>query len=163
MPANPQAVCINWFFRNLLLIFYRMDGFSALPECPCSHRDVWRKTRYLWVKTRTDLTTKVECYRMNRASSSRYYPYGKVSGEKQLVSASCAHYAPDHVAAPRYNLEDNSFPSPITTTPSPVLSFFLFSMRRAHTHTDTHRHTDTHTHTHTHTCLLYTSDAADES
>ena len=84
VSASPQAVCINWFFRNLLLIFYRMDGFSALPECPCSHRDVWRKTRYLWVKTRTDLTTKVECYRMNRASSSRYYPYGKVSGENSL-------------------------------------------------------------------------------
>ena len=31
------------------------------------------------------------------------------------------------------------------------------------THTHTHTESHTHTHTHTHTCLLYTSDAADES
>ena len=33
----------------------------------------------------------------------------------------------------------------------------------AYTHRHTQTHTDTQTHTHTHTCLLYTSDAADES
>ena len=101
VPANPQDSCCVWFESNLSLIFDRMAGFSTLPECPCSHRDVWRKTRYLWVKTRTDHAAKVECYRMNRASSSRYYPYGKVSGEKQLVLANCAHNAPDPVAAPK--------------------------------------------------------------
>ena len=37
------------------------------------------------------------------------------------------------------------------------------TLSRTHTRTHAHTHTYTHTHTHTHTCLLYTSDAADES
>ena len=98
VPASPQAVCLIWFLRNLPLVFYRMDGFSGLPKCPCSHRDVWRKTRYLWVKTRTDHTAKVVCYRMNRANSNRHYPYGKVSVEKQFVSAVYSTYP---LAAPK--------------------------------------------------------------
>ena len=98
VPASPQAVCLIWFLRNLPLVFYRMDGFSGLPECPCSHRDVWRKTRYLWVKTRTDHTAKVVCYRMNRANSNRHYPYGKVSVERQFVSAVYSTYP---LAAPK--------------------------------------------------------------
>ena len=84
VPPNPKAVCVSWFFRNNPSIFDRLVGFAGLPECPCSHRDVWRKTRYLWVKHSYDQSTKVQCYRMNRAGSNRHYPYGKVSGAAKL-------------------------------------------------------------------------------
>ncbi|KAK7481053.1 hypothetical protein BaRGS_00027689, partial [Batillaria attramentaria] len=79
VPAHPDFVCIKWFFRNLIVqdLADRFEGFSLLPRCPCSGRDVWRKMRYMWTWSRTDTTRKITCYRLNRAQSRHVYPYGK--------------------------------------------------------------------------------------
>ncbi|KAK7092483.1 hypothetical protein V1264_008221 [Littorina saxatilis] len=77
VSRSPEATCITWFLRNLNYHSVRQLFFSKLPQCPCSHRDVWQKTRYLWVRARVDNIRKFECYRMNRASSNRFYPVGK--------------------------------------------------------------------------------------
>ncbi|KAK7092486.1 hypothetical protein V1264_008224 [Littorina saxatilis] len=108
VPASPLAVCLNWYYKNLYYYFVREKGFSELPECPCSHRDVWRKMRYFWVRSRTDLTMKTECYRMNRASSNRHYPFGKeccysLDDTDPLYYGQLINYLPDAGTALAYN------------------------------------------------------------
>ncbi|KAK7092485.1 hypothetical protein V1264_008223 [Littorina saxatilis] len=77
VSGTPEGTCTTWFTRNLQYSEIRKVFFSRLPECPCSHRDVWQKTRYLWVRARVDNIRQIECYRMNRASSNRFYYAGK--------------------------------------------------------------------------------------
>ncbi|XP_070174715.1 scavenger receptor cysteine-rich domain-containing protein DMBT1-like [Littorina saxatilis] len=77
VSGTPEGTCTTWFSRNIKHSEIRNVFFSRLPECPCSHRDVWQKTRYLWVRARVDNIRQIECYRMNRASSNRFYPVGK--------------------------------------------------------------------------------------
>ena len=77
--SNPKQVCTDWLNRNRPLQSSRNEGFSKLPKCPCSLRDVWQKTSFMWTFARRDNGANTVCYRLNRASSVRVYPFGTVS------------------------------------------------------------------------------------
>ncbi|KAK7476342.1 hypothetical protein BaRGS_00032401 [Batillaria attramentaria] len=77
VPVSPEQLCQQWFSRNIILKSDRSGGFAELPKCPCSVRDAWRKTSYMWTWSRTDVAAQVKCYRLNKASSYQFYPFGK--------------------------------------------------------------------------------------
>ena len=93
--TNHEQVCLDWRVRNLAQADNRTQGFDALPKCPCSLRDVWRKTRFMWTFAREDVVARVRCYRLNRVSSQRVYPFGKVRYQRWFGRLLHAHKTPD--------------------------------------------------------------------
>ncbi|KAK7495536.1 hypothetical protein BaRGS_00013234, partial [Batillaria attramentaria] len=77
--SNPEQACLTWFLKNIRLQAQRSQGFAGLPQCPCSLRDVWRRTRFTWRTSRYDYENRVYCYRLTRSASRRVAPFGKSS------------------------------------------------------------------------------------
>ena len=69
---------MDWYKRNLVQKDDRSAGFAHLPQCPCSLRDVWRRTLVAWKSSRSEKSGAIQCYRLTRTASRRLHPYSKV-------------------------------------------------------------------------------------